>query len=84
MKEGKERNSNIEVLRIISMALVVGLHYLNFGMGVLINLIFNKIWTHLFESLGIIGVNIFVLISGYFLVRKNGNRNMTTERLVVT
>lgn len=64
-----ERNSTIECLRIISMWLVVGLHYLNYsiGGGLATTLLVNKVWTHLFESAGVIAVNVFVLISGYFL-----------------
>lgn len=65
-----ERNSTIEFLRIASMVLVVSLHYMNASMGggLLTNLTFNKIWIYGIESIGIMAVNIFVLISGYFLV----------------
>lgn len=33
MEKIKERNSNIELLRILSMMMIVGLHYLNGNMG---------------------------------------------------
>lgn len=33
MADREERNSTIEILRIISMMFVVGLHYLNTGIG---------------------------------------------------
>lgn len=64
-----ERNSTIEMLRIVSMWLVCGLHYLNpsIGGGLATSILLNKLWTHALESIGIIAVNIFVLISGYFL-----------------
>lgn len=72
MTDRKERNSTIEILRIISMLFVVGLHYLNTGIGggLLTNILFNKLWTHMFESVGIVAVNVFVLISGYFLINQ--------------
>lgn len=65
----KKRNLNIELLRILSMLMIVVLHFLKHG-GVLLNenlnLLDNFI-VNLIEALCIISVNVYVLISGYFL-----------------
>lgn len=66
----QDRLSNIELLRIIAMCMIVGLHY--FGMGdanrVLVNGTENYYLYHILESLCICGVDIFVLITGYFSI----------------
>jgi surface polysaccharide O-acyltransferase-like enzyme len=66
----KNRNMNIELLRIILMIMIVTLHYLSHG-GILDstppgsrNYFF--VWS--LEALSYIGVDGFVLISGYYLV----------------
>lgn len=59
----KGRNSNIELLRIISMIVIIAHHfelYTEYRTTSNINLII--------YSLGNLGVNIFVIISGYFLI----------------
>lgn len=64
------RQSNIELLRIIAMIIIVAHHFayhggFNFsGDAVTVN----RLWVRFIEIGGKIGVNIFVLISGYFLV----------------
>ena len=63
-----KRESNFELLRIISMFMIVVLHVLNHG-GIYksTNIYSNDfIIVNLIESLSIVGVNCFVLISGYF------------------
>ncbi len=69
--KAKERNSNIELLRIIAMFMILGLHVnmLALGLPEQIDLKESPIssFTRIFfEQLCIIGVNIFVLISGWF------------------
>lgn len=64
------RLNNIELLRIITMIMVLILHFFNFG-GFLAQYNDNNInsiivWT--FESLSFVAVNCYVLISGYFLI----------------
>lgn len=69
MLKEKMRNSNIEILRIISMIFIVLSHYSVHG-GVIKNalpLCFNQILLNIIV-LGNIGVIIFVLITGYFLI----------------
>lgn len=66
-----ERKSNVELLRIISMLFIIGLHYLGSS-----NAIENVVGEEcnnayiLVETIFGTGVNIFVLITGYFMVDK--------------
>ena len=67
----KERQANFELLRILSMVMVISLHYLIKGKITvplsqdtsLVNL---TAW--LLQSFCIVAVNVYVLISGYFLL----------------
>ena len=67
----KERNVGLDLLRIISMVMVIVLHYLGKG-GLLdsqnTDQISNTIYW-LMESLSIVAVNCYILISGYFLIK---------------
>lgn len=67
----KPRLANIELLRIISMLMILTLHYLGQG-NVLENIHFGSVnyfiaWA--LETLCLVSVNCYVLISGYFLVK---------------
>ena len=71
MKTKSKRLANIELLRIVAMLMVVMLHYL--GKGELlpdmkINMGIQEYIAWILESLSIVAVNAYVLISGYFLV----------------
>lgn len=65
----KNRNMNIELLRIILMLMIVTLHYLGHE-GILESALtgnkFILVWT--LETFCYVGVNGFVIISGYYLV----------------
>ena len=71
MKQATNRESNFELLRIICMILIVVFHfsvhggYYSESAG---TLPFNSVIIDLFGLGGRLGVNIFVLISGYFLI----------------
>jgi Acyltransferase family. len=70
----KGRDSNMELLRIISMIFIVILHFNGFGFKYLTHLpsFFSQIqfvFLSAFESVFIIGVNLFVLISGYYGIK---------------
>lgn len=73
MKKGNEevpRQSNIELLRIIAMLMIVAHHFAvhgNFNFSTE-TVSVNRLWIQFFHYGGKIGVDIFVLISGYFLV----------------
>lgn len=64
------RQSNIELLRILAMILVVA-HHISFHSGFNFQLeviTVNRLWIQFIQIGGKIGVDIFILISGYFLV----------------
>lgn len=70
------RNSNIELYRIITMLLIVAHHYVvNSGLTALDGPIYaeplswRSIFLFLFGAWGKIGINCFVLISGYFMCK---------------
>ena len=72
IKIQKNRNSNIELLRIISMIMIVFSHY---SVHSKINIesmpiSFNRFFLEII-SVGNIGVIIFVLITGYYNIEKN-------------
>lgn len=65
-----KRNSNIEVLRILSVFLIIAHHFAvhsGFNFGNSSN--FNAIFVDLLNFGGGVGINCLVLISGYFLVK---------------
>lgn len=68
----QKRNSSIELLRILLMLMIILSHYSVHGNFMIQNLpfSFNKILLYL-SVLGNLGVDIFVLISGYYLSNKN-------------
>lgn len=70
-----QRQSNIELLRIVSMLLILIVHIdgaslgLPQPMGDITSITTRDWWRLIVESISIIGVNCFVLISGYFGIR---------------
>ena len=60
----------IELLRIIAMMMVVGLHYLNFGGILWSEAVMNRRIAWGIEAFLFVAVNCYVLISGYFLVKR--------------
>lgn len=74
----KEKNVNIEILRIVSMIMILILHF--FYHGNILNEMPKKINLLCFstisvEVLCIVAVNIFILISGYFLCKSKFDIN---------
>ncbi len=64
------RQSNIELLRIIAMVIIVA-HHFSFHGGFEFptdTITVNRLWVQFIQIGGKIGVNVFVLISGYFLI----------------
>ena len=70
----KKRKSNIELLRIVLILMIIVLHYFNGNMGGVLKHVeegtINYYLAHLLESLCIVAVNAFVLITGYFSYKK--------------
>ncbi len=66
----QKRNANIELLRIVAMLMILTLHF-NFQSKALLELgepASNvRIFATILEAIAITGVNVYVLISGYFL-----------------
>lgn len=70
----KQRNSSIELLRIVSMAMVLMVHFVGATFGLptskqVFDLQSSALWKDALESLAIVGVDCFVLISGFFGIR---------------
>ncbi len=67
----QERNATIELLRIVSMAMVLVLHALltSGALEYLSGINFYVYWW--MEALSIVAVDIFILISGYFILDSN-------------
>lgn len=73
---GGQRNSNLELFRIITMVMIVAHHYVvNSGLSGLVHeagkIDFNSIFLILFGWGGKTGINCFVLITGYFMCKSN-------------
>ena len=68
MKETKSRNISIDILKILSMLMVIVLHTKTYGlMGVSLKPTEGIYWVvWILHFLSIVAVNCFVLISGYF------------------
>lgn len=64
----KHNNVGIELLRILAMMMIVGLHYMNFGGILWSEAVWNRRLAWLLEAFCFVAVNCYVLISGYFLV----------------
>ena len=67
----KKRNSSVELLRIVSMMGVILLHYNNQNMGGAFKYAsgnnISMYWLYFIESVGISAVNVFIIISSYYL-----------------
>lgn len=64
------RNSAIELLRIVSMIMIIGCHFATHG-GFEFDsrsITVPRLWWNILEMGGNFGVDVFVLISGYFMI----------------
>lgn len=64
-----KRKSNMELLRIVSILLIIAFHYVykgGFNFGNYLSL--NKLIVKIFWMFGELGVNLFILITGYFMI----------------
>lgn len=75
--QNKKRESKFELLRIVCMIMILILHYCNSSMGGALDVknvpegTFNYYLVRVLESLSIIAVNCFVLITGYFTYKSD-------------
>lgn len=70
MSDKKERQSNFELLRIIAIVMIIAHHFayrsdMQFDTSVIS---INRLWTQFLYYGGHVGLDVFVLISGYFLI----------------
>lgn len=79
----KVRKSNFELLRIIAMVMIIAHHVAVHGQCVfdIKTIAVNDLWLQFLKLWGKVGVNIFVLISGYFLVRSKKINIVKTVKL---
>ena len=86
MMEKAGRQANYELLRIIAMWMVITLHYLNHT-GMLPaageDMVLSRAAALLIESFCIIAVNLYVMISGYFLSLSDFDKNLLLEEEVL-
>ncbi|MEN2768506.1 acyltransferase [Ornithinibacillus xuwenensis] len=82
-----QHESKFELLKIISILMVIVLHYFNSrmggGFGNVNDGTFNNYFMYYVESLSIIAVNCFIMITGYFLIVKESIRFRKVTNLVV-
>ena len=78
LKENKNRQSNIELLRIISILLIISFHYVYKSEYSFETLNYNSFIVKMFYFFGELGVNLFILISGYFLI----NSKFSMKKLI--
>lgn len=73
VEQKKQRSSNLELFRIISMILIIAHHYvINSGLYELTStssFSFNSIFLLIFSAWGKMGINCFLLITGYFMCK---------------
>ena len=74
VNQKKVRNSNLELLRIISIIMIIAHHYAVHGFGE-VAYSFNKNVLEILHSGGKLGVDIFVLISGYYMINSKFTLN---------
>ena len=66
------RNSAVELLRIVAMIIIIFHHFAVHGVFTWNNeLTIPHFWYNFISSGGKIGINIFILISGYYLIKDN-------------
>ena len=82
-----QRNSSIELLRIISLIGVVVLHYNNSDIGGGLKYVkegsLNQYYLFLTENMFVCAVNIFMLISAYFLSTTNKRKVIKIVELII-
>lgn len=69
--EGKTRQANFEILRILAMLMVISLHYIikgNITISLMEDRSFPNLLAWFLQSCCIVAVNVYVFITGYFLI----------------
>ena len=71
MKKSANRNAGIELLRIFAMLMIVTIHFFSFGRVSPEEGTANYFFSNFFLGASQCGVNIFFIISGYFLINSS-------------
>lgn len=74
----KKRDSRFELVRIISMIMIVAYHYTMYGNWNKES--FNTVKIQFFRPWGQVGVALFVMITGYFLANRKSGLNKLWNR----
>ena len=71
MLKKNKRNSNLEILRIIAMIFIIAFHLSRHGFESVPFVVSNpnNIFLYFFGTLGKLGVDVFILISAYFMIK---------------
>lgn len=77
------RNSNIELLRILAMLMIIGLHYWGGGVSDIAERHSNGLIYQASESLCICGVNLFVMITSWFSTEQNKINFLKIAKLLI-
>lgn len=66
-----QRKTSIELLRILIMIMIIGSHFSVHGFFSFSNVSISMLWLNIISMGGNLGVVVFVIISGYFLIENN-------------
>lgn len=81
-KSEQKRNSSIELLRIILMIMIIGSHFAGHGGFIFDSSItFTKLWWNFTNLGGNLGVDVFVIISGYYLITNDSFKSNIKKAL---
>ena len=80
-KKSNTRQSNIELLRIVAMIMIIIFHMAMHEKAMYTGSTEKKIFSIILSGLGLIGVNIFVLITGYFQIEKEFKTSKVLKNL---
>ncbi|MBR4625971.1 MAG: acyltransferase [Alphaproteobacteria bacterium] len=79
MDTKQARNSNFELLRILSIIMIIGYHYVVHGNFSDVERVQDRIMLNILSSCGKMGVNIFCLTMGYFGIE---SQNVSTRKII--
>lgn len=77
------RKSNIELLRILAMLMIIGLHYWGIGTSTIAENHSNALVYRICESFCICGVDLFVIITSWFSTEQNKINFLKIFRLLI-
>ena len=80
-----KRNSNIEILRILSMLFIIAHHYAVHGFDLSAgSFTVNEVTLQILSLGGKIGVNVFVFITGYFMINSRFDAKKLLKLILAT